>query len=187
MRSGRGKQPPASPSCARSFAAGRDAVTLCPGVGDRATRRAGSTWQERHERGGEGGEAHPCAADEELGAHFSKINAWPSEADILPPKQPGQDSSHEQATLSMHTNTPLFSPSLGPEERKSLVLDSKLPMAFPGLGDALISPGRTHSLCHDLELDKNFLFQDYFNHFLLFQLPVFDPGRGVRGRTRLGF
>lgn len=129
VRLGRGKQPPASPSCASSFAANRATVTLCPGLGTGPPAGLGAAWSKgtKEEEDGGGGEAHPCAADGKLEACFSKINSWPSEADILPPKEPGQDS-----TLSMHKNTP-FSPSVGPEGRKSLVLDSKLPMAFPGL------------------------------------------------------
>lgn len=41
--------------------------------------------KEKGAGGGEGDEARPCA-DEKLGACFSKINAWPSELDILPPQ-----------------------------------------------------------------------------------------------------
>lgn len=44
---------------------------------------------ERHERRGtgegKGSEAHPCV-DEKVGACFSKINAWSSKPDILPPQ-----------------------------------------------------------------------------------------------------
>jgi len=48
-------------------------------------------------------------------------------------------------------------------------------------------PSRIQSPCHDLELDKNFLFKDFFNHFLLFYSLLFEMGRGGKERMRLGF
>lgn len=90
MSLGRGNQPPRSPPLPGGLLPRGDRVTLCP-RGDRATRRAGTSrntgWKgtkEDRTKGEERGEAHPCA-DEKLGACLSKINAWPSELDILPP------------------------------------------------------------------------------------------------------
>lgn len=91
MSLGRGNQPPRSPPLPGGLLPRGDRVTLCP-RGDRATRRAATSrntgWKGTNEDGTKGeerGEAHPCA-DEKLGACFSKINAWPSELDILPPQ-----------------------------------------------------------------------------------------------------
>lgn len=89
---------------------------------------------ERHERRGtgegKGSEAHPCV-DEKVGACFSKINAWSSKPDILPPQAARTWFLLCNEPPFPHTKTLLGSPFSGPDGRKSLLMDLKWPMSFP--------------------------------------------------------
>lgn len=133
-----------------------DRVTLCPRHGTGPRKGLGASlppwnagWKGVKGEGaeaGEGGEVHPRTG-EELGACLSRINAWPSEFDILPPQAARTRFLPCNEPPFPCTKTVLFFPSfLGPDGRKSLALDSKWPMSFPGMIDSIISPCRTQPL-----------------------------------------
>lgn len=109
-----------------------------------------------------------------VGACFSKINAWSSKLDILPPQAARTWFLLCNEPPFPCTKTPLGSPFSGPDGRKSLLMDLKWTMSFPVMVDAVIPPCRMHSPCHDLELD-NFLFKGSFYHFIFYYFIFYFP------------